>query len=353
MSGSRIAALDGLRGVAILIVVGSHAVTGLFPGTLGVTLFFFISGFIITQLLLDSDSDRLAPFYVRRFFRLAPTLLTYIAVCCLCLTLLGGRVSVSDVLASVFYYANYHDFSMPALKVTWSLAVEEHFYILYPVVLISLRHRTDRLQAVLITCLVVCLLWRFALVGIGVHEFRTQKGTDTRLDSLAYGCLLSVLFHRAPQVEKCRRFLEILSGRRALLIGGLLLLGSLAIRDNVFRQTLRFTLQGMSFAPLFCALFWSKSAPALITRTLESRSLTYIGAVSYSLYLYHELGLMFSNHFVVNKVANSVSALAIGFAATLISYYLVETPGRRTGTRLAQRIRMRSDAALARAPKSA
>jgi len=83
--------------------VGSHVGTVLIPANFGVTLFFFISGFIITRLLLESDSDRLAPFYVRRFFRLAPALFCYVALCVVAYVIVRGRIRWDDIAAALFY----------------------------------------------------------------------------------------------------------------------------------------------------------------------------------------------------------------------------------------------------------
>ena len=324
--------------MAILAVVGSHVGTTLIPASFGVTLFFFISGFIITRLLLESHSDRLAPFYVRRVFRLAPALFLYVAACIVAYVIVGGRIRWDDIAAALLYYANYHDFRMPPMKTMWSLAVEEHFYLLFPVVLVALRKRPDRLQAVLIGSLLVCLLWRICLVSLGFDAERVQRGTDTRLDSLTYGCLLSLLFSRAQADDAYRRFLNALSGRAALITGCMLLAASFAVRDESYRQTLRYSMQGIAFTTFFCAIFWSQSAPKLVVRILESRPMVFIGAVSYSLYLYHEFGLIFARALARSEASEIAIALAIGIPATLVSYYWIETPARRFGMRLAGRL---------------
>lgn len=335
---TRLPALDGLRAVAILTVVGSHVFTVVIPASLGVTLFFFISGFIITRLLLESHSERLSPFYVRRFFRLGPALVVYVASCIGAYLIVGGRIRWDDIAAALFYYANYHDFKMPPMKTMWSLAVEEHFYVLFPVLLIALRNKPIILQRVLITSLVACLLWRYFLVNLGYDAERVQRGTDTRFDSIAYGCLLSLLFHRAKTVASCRRFLDAMSHRWAFAVGFLLLLSSFVVRDETFRQTLRYSMQGLAFSTFFCAIFWSRTAPDLLVRLLESRPAVFIGAISYSLYLYHEFGLIFSRALNETAFVEAVVALAIGIPATLISYYWVERPARHFGALLAERL---------------
>jgi len=122
------------------------------------------------------------------------------------------------------------------------------------------------------------------------------------------------------------------------LVGGLLLLlFTVVYRDPQFRESFRYTLQGLSFVPLFCNLFWAqKSGP--VRRLLELRPMVYIGAVSYSLYLYHFLGASVGLAVVsdANPAGRALLALSIGVVGTLFSYYVVERPVRRIGYRLTQ-----------------
>jgi len=314
----RIAALDGLRAVAILLVVGSHFVTERIPGGFGVTLFFFISGFIITRVLLQDS--RLWPFYVRRFFRLAPALFVLVAV-----VFSFQPLVREDVRAVLLYYANYHRFRTPGLDITWSLAVEEHFYLLFPALVCILPRR--RLLHALLLFVVAALAWRLVLV-LGFDEIeRIHRSTDTRLDSIAYGCLLSVLAARPD----CRRIVDGLATRGALSAGFALLLACFVIRNDAFRETLRYSLQGIAFMPIFAALFLrSQAAPSWLRRPLESPAMTFIGRISYSLYLYHEIGFAL-------EIPLVPEGLVAGVVATLLSYYVVETPTRRLGARLADR----------------
>jgi peptidoglycan/LPS O-acetylase OafA/YrhL len=350
----RLTALDGLRAVAILLVVASHVLSHMIPGGLGVTLFFFISGFIITRMLLNEGFDRrhIAPFYVRRFFRLAPALFVYIAISCIAMAWVGMPVPAGDVLASLFYYANYHPFWVDAqaqvlspLGITWSLAVEEHFYFMFPLLLLAVRMRLGRLQWVLCLILVGALAWRLTLFG-NVPNERIYTGTDTRLDSIAFGCLLATLMHRA-KLGHGRRLLDWLSSRRAFWLGIALLLATLSVRNPAFRETFRYSLQGLAFVPIFCALFWSRNAPEPVRSLLESRAMTFIGAVSYSLYFYHFLGLSVATALLgPSGPAHIVLALALGIVGTLFSYHLIETPTRRFGARLASRLSPMSRASV-------
>src|SRR5262245_6279726 len=137
-SSEYIPSLDGMRAVAILLVVLSHlGLEHIVPGRLGVTLFFFISGFLITRLLIAEASKARAisigAFYARRFLRLAPALLLMLAVVALAWTQFVGPVNGPQLLAGIFYMMNYFIIfggltTMP-IGILWSLAVEEHYYL--------------------------------------------------------------------------------------------------------------------------------------------------------------------------------------------------------------------------------
>jgi len=314
---TRLPALDGLRAVAILLVVGSHFISHTIPGGTGVTLFFFISGFIITKVLLEDS--RLAPFYIRRFFRLAPTLLVLLVI-----VFTFNPFNAGDVASVLLYYMNYHDFQTPGLDQTWSLAIEEHFYLIFPTLVLLLS--VKRVEQVLLFFIVASLAWRLALVGLD-EVARIHRSTDTRLDSIAFGCLLAVL----AALPERRRIVDMLASRWGQIAGWAVLLGCSVVRDERFRETARYSLQGLAFMPIFAALFLRPgTAPAWLRKSLEWKPTVYVGTISYSLYLYHGVGAVFG-------VGFGVDGLAIGVAATLASYYFVEVPTRRLGHRLAAR----------------
>ena len=328
-------ALDGLRAVAILSVVASHIVTSLVPGSFGVTLFFFISGFIITRMLFSEHFESLLPFYVRRFFRLGPALIFYVTCCVLAIYLVGREVVWPDVAAALLYYANYHDPHMSSMSTMWSLAVEEHFYLIYPPIFLLFRAEPLKLQRVLIGVLVCCLLWRFNMVRLGYPFEHILRHTESRIDSIAFGCLLAVLAHRNPD-----GLVKKFGDRRWLGVALILLASTMLVRDEAFRETLRYSLQGIAFFIVFCHLFYS-SAESWLRDILQSNWLVYIGKISYSLYLYHEFGLIFGDSFGRNRWETMAIALVITVPATLFSYYFIETPARRWGAGLARNLAAR------------
>ncbi|MCK9685887.1 acyltransferase family protein [Scleromatobacter humisilvae] len=328
-------ALDGIRAAAILIVMISHIVTPLVPGGFGVTLFFFVSGFIITRMMLSQSfgGGHLKAFYVRRVFRLAPALMVFLLVSGIVMSSLGDPIPARDFVATLCYYANYHQFTnfghvLSPLVITWSLAVEEHFYFIFPVLLILTRRR---LVTALTSTILAILVWRLVLVyGFHAPTARTYVATDTRLDSIAFGCLLSVM------IDVRHRLLPALASRGALWASGILLLLSFAIRRDDFRETFRYTLHGLALMPIFCKLFWQEAPLQPLRAILESAVARYVGNVSYSLYLYHFLALSVATALLPDGAFMKACTFVSAFALASVSYYLVENPVRRLGSRLAR-----------------
>ncbi len=307
-----IPALDGLRAASIaLVVLGHFGLKHVLPGGFGVTAFFFVSGFLITRQVLAEQAASgqlsLRGFYVRRLLRLYPALLVALAVGGALFTGLGGSFPPGQVAAGVFYFTNYYtrlssyvgvpDGMYNPFAILWSLAVEEHYYLVYPAVVLLLGR--TRLALALVLCGLVALvtLWRFHVadacsallppcIGDGLDD-RILQGTDTRIDSILYGAILATLLGTrlaAPLL----RFLQ----HRAVFAGGLLLLGlSFVVRDPLFRDTGRFSLQGIG---LFMAVGSLLFADRLgwVRALLSWRGAVLLGRWSYSLYLWHSIVLM-------------------------------------------------------------
>jgi peptidoglycan/LPS O-acetylase OafA/YrhL len=301
---SSIPSLDGIRAVSVALVFFSHNGLGnIVPGGLGVTIFFVLSGYLITTLMRTEHAAQgtvsLRAFYLRRFLRLMPPLLVVTAMSVvLSLSLhLGGTAFTWTGLTSVLlYFSNYFIIfhgaqdQPPGLGVTWSLAVEEHYYLLFPpLALLLLRFRRALAPSVLLGALCLGLLaWRCWLALHGAAEERIGMGSDTRVDAILIGCLLALT--RNPWLEP-----PIAGAPRAgeLMLAGAclaLLLGTLLWRDEFFRQTLRYTLQSLSIAGL---LYLAVARPAVVPiRWLNSRPLIYLGTVSYTIYLAHYVMLL-------------------------------------------------------------
>lgn len=301
---SRIPSLDGIRALSIGLVLVAHAGLGhIVPGGFGVTVFFFLSGYLITYLLCrehrSSGEIALKKFYLRRVLRLLPALyflLTANAV----LGLLGAlphEMSGAIVVAQYLHLTNYIHIHfgtsgmVPATGALWSLAVEEHFYLLYPLLLIVVL-RMASVKSILCLFLVcgMVLVWRLLLAHLlNLGESYTYMATDARIDSILFGCILG-LMHSASATGAMENALNA-SPKIAFGLGIALLLVTFLYRDPQFRETWRYTLQGVALIPMFhCAVrfsHWKIFAP------LNGSLLRWVGEISYSLYLVHSVCLFF------------------------------------------------------------
>lgn len=340
-SFNHIAGLDGLRAISILSVVIAHfGIAEIIPGGFGVTMFFFISGFLITRLMIAEHHDQngisLKLFYIRRMLRLYPALLFFILIAVIFYSFVGQKMGMQEILSAIFYMANYfklfvgydsftsditgwqvgHPFS-----ILWSLAVEEHFYLLFPI-LFSLFYKTKRSFFILIiTLLVTSLLWRyFLVVEWEVESNRTYFATDTRIDSILFGCLFSLLLSL-----KLRAKLISFAGKPWVFLTGVsLLVFTFLYRDLVFRETLRYSLQGLALMLIFPGLLFAPGY-TLIKAFLQSAPMVYIGKLSYSLYLHHWMARTISGYFFKDEsVTWTLCCLVLTVILSIISYHYVE-----------------------------
>jgi peptidoglycan/LPS O-acetylase OafA/YrhL len=336
-----IPSLNGMRAISVLLVVLSHSGFGtIVPGGLGVTIFFFLSGYLITTLML-TESERLGniailSFYARRIFRLAPALLItlIIAYSLTYFGLLPGQITLEGLTAQLLYFANYFTiFFDPGdnkiaggTGILWSLAVEEHFYIFLPLLMALFVKNAWRPRTIgivfIIPCLVV-LAWRIHLVqSPEFSTIRTYYASDTRIDSIIYGCLMALLINPQRVSHRSKNMSLLQWALFSIGIGFLLL--SLIYRNPVFRETFRYSLEGIALFPIFYfAILFHDNA---LFRHLNSVWAIRIGTYSYAIYLIHEIILfaifknapsVANNSFVVFPVALMIS---IAFAAAIDSF---------------------------------
>ncbi len=344
---SHLPSLDGFRAVAVGLVFVAHAGGGRWlPGSFGVTIFFFLSGFLITTLLLRELHTRgkvsIPAFYMRRLLRISPPLLITLAIAypLAMWGLVDGTPTLGGLSSQVFYYFNYHYLSgvphttVPrGTAVLWSLAVEEHFYLVYPVlffVLIPRGWQNTRIGLISL-CLVVILAWRIWLDHAWtIHEEYISYASDTRMDSILYGCLLGVWRWRRdgrPVFPLGRRWMAAIT-----LVCLCVLAGTFLVRDDGFRNTWRYSLQGLALLPLF---YYAVTCPTLIHhRLLNTRILRRLGLYSYSFYLIHLFvirGLQHQFHIDPEQasVGVALASLAISLAYSAVLYTWVEVPVAR------------------------
>lgn len=324
----RVVALDGVRALACAAVIGSHAhVPWATGGWLGVDVFFPLSGFLITQLLLDQRhrNGRIAllDFYRRRLARLYPALLLACGVAALAY-LAGvpgdGAGPIRDLTLAATYTGDlWRASGRPGglLGHTWSLAVEEQFYLAWPLALIALR--TKRLLITLaVTTTVVSLAAAGTLTLLqGGMSVTTYFAPQTRIWELMAGCLLALV--PLPRV---------LRGRGASWTASVAAVAVFILTTVTGGQMRLWPMAAMVLAVVvFLASVDSRSGPV---RVLASRPLAWCGERSYGLYLYHLLLMQVLWHVVAPEPSPVAAGLAV--AATVVvaaaSYRFVESPIR-------------------------
>lgn len=337
-----IPSLDGLRAIAVMIVFFSHVgLKGRIPGGFGVTIFFFLSGFLITTLLRremeGTGRVSLRKFYLRRVLRIFPPMYLVLGLAALATVFVGEYLSPRVLVLQVFHLTNYHvafDGTGAAIgtEVLWSLAVEEHFYLLFPLAFIALfsTARPRRLPVILLVVCAGVLVWRYiALTQLELSPTYTTHVTDTRIDSILFGCVLALW--RNPAVSGPRFSPALVWGAFSVAI--LVLGATLVARDVLFRETARYTLQGLALAPVFIA---AVSFPrALPFRFLNLTPVRWLGLISYSLYLIHyPIIRVLEVRFQLHGPVLTVTSLVVSIAASTVIYRAVEKPCARLRKRL-------------------
>jgi peptidoglycan/LPS O-acetylase OafA/YrhL len=334
-------ALDGLRAVSILLVVLSHlGADRLVPGAFGVTLFFFISGFLITRqlrgALLTNGRIGFASFYLRRALRLMPAALAFVGLAGLGYVVAGGTITTVGWVAALFYGANYYDLWVGyhstlagvrhPFNILWSLAIEEHFYLIWPAMLAVLWRGRWALTAALLLCVAV-LCWRLWLwnacfvpgaplvCGPENHNpvwryNRLYLATDARLDSIAWGAILALAPMRASAGQAAAGV--------ACLLAGFFVPGAFA------RHVLRPSLQGVA---LLGVVPWLLSGETVVHRALRVGPVRLVGRLSYSLYLWHWAALAVADGVCrAGGVAWVVVAVGLSGGLAAASYWGIERP---------------------------
>jgi peptidoglycan/LPS O-acetylase OafA/YrhL len=325
-----IPSLDGIRTVAASTVFLSHAFNAPFiPSSLGVTVFFFLSGYLITTLLRKeyaaSGTIDLKYFYIRRACRIFPPMY-FVLLFILLITLLthsAGAIHSGALAAQLTHLTNYYivlsgsdQQLLPHTSVLWSLAVEEHFYLAFPVFFLALSRRLSfhAIASVLFAVCMAVLLWRIALVyAVGVSDPYMFFATDVRFDSVLYGCIMGVWCNPVLDVDTTDSRPATLAGaNKALLVAALLLLvATMLYRDPGFHKTLRYSLQGIALFPLFWLAVRYPDWP--LFRCLNWAPVRWFGGISYSFYLAHPFWLG-----IVHQVASGVAAAILAFALTTL-----------------------------------
>jgi peptidoglycan/LPS O-acetylase OafA/YrhL len=336
--------LNGLRGVAILMIVAFHGTHERYVpgGFVGVDVFFVLSGFLITALLLDEWESTgrisLRRFCVRRALRLFPALGVFLLACLAIYARVGGGLQTlmgRFLLATTFYVANIVQAGGTQLywAHTWSLSAEEQFYVVWPALLIlMLGSRAPRPLVAGVTAglFVVAsalrvVLWHGPYAGdVGAALY----SPFTHADGLLLGCLLGQLYtwDLLPPGERWRRLVVVAAGVSVVLLA--VLLATVHPAAHWLYQGGYSLVVLASGAILLAAL---DDRAALPVRALAWRPLTYTGEISYALYLWNPLFLF--NY--PGSAFSPVVGVVLAYTVSAVSFRFVETPALRLKSRFA------------------
>jgi peptidoglycan/LPS O-acetylase OafA/YrhL len=347
--------IDALRAVAVMLVVVSHAGLGhVVPGGAGVTIFFAISGFIITHLLLRERAKtggfHARSFYQRRFLKIAPPFVVLI-VLPTTVYALQQPINVLHVAAQLFFTYNWlsalgHEPQvLPGSGVVWSLAIEEQFYIVFALFWAVAATRPNYLRLLTVVSVSVLVLsnavrlWFVLTLGAVAAEERIYYGSDTRAEGIALGVLAAIAYSMWQQEPwRLARLRWLVSGPWTLPAAVLLCLAALLIRDAWFRDTLRYTLFSLATVAVILYGFVGRDDPVrrCFDRLAGWQPVRMIGLASYSIYLGHYVLQSFYGELIEDwpTVGVLVTEVTISVVSGLVVYRVVEVPFERVRAQL-------------------
>ena len=363
LSHTHIPALDGLRGISALMVVVAHR--GFLPhqfGALGVAIFFVLSGFLITWLLIKEQRATqrisLRDFYIRRTLRIFPAFYVYWGITVGAFLWMGREFRWTEVMMSFFYMGDYYSALKYAffsggrsiMGITWSLGVEEKFYLCWPFVFSRFRHDPGKLLRIALA--VIAGIWTYRIVAVAFFhppQDYLRYAFEARLDNIMYGCALALAVKCTPDAGWIRR----LAGTPWLpVVTAAALIAAALFEERAganYHYALGMSLDSILIVCLFVQLItWTDTR---YWRWLESPIARFFGRISYSLYLYHPTvyvvverlgsGLMFRYQILLSLLGSIAAATA--------SYRWVEKPFLRLKERFAVKTTRPEPAATASA----
>jgi peptidoglycan/LPS O-acetylase OafA/YrhL len=344
---SRLPSLDGWRAVSIILVLGNHCqfsvgfpkslrsvVTWIFDGNLGVRFFFVISGFLITHLLLQeyngTGSINLRNFYIRRALRILPVYFVFLFVVFILQFFTSWYQPTITWIGNLTFTTNFFPTSGQTTHL-WSLAVEEQFYLLWPLVLalIGAKGKNRTAFYILVASLIVAPICRLISCTHGLprilHPFFQDFSFLCNFDSLAVGCLTAMLLAR-PDL-RIATVLKMLR-RESIVVGlGLILTPYILCRSSfggTFLVSLGNTCQAFGFAIL---LLQSILSPELF-KPLNWPVIKKLGILSYSIYIWQQLFLCNPQNFGFSRFwfMSFPGAILTAISVAILSYYGLEKP---------------------------
>jgi peptidoglycan/LPS O-acetylase OafA/YrhL len=347
---SHLPSLDGIRAIAAFMVVFYHLDVLWISGGTGVLVFFVLSGFLITWLLLKEEERfgkiSLKLFYMRRTLRIMPAFYVYWFFIVGSLIVFSKHLHIAQAIASFFYVNNYYQAIVgdpnTGLSHTWSLGVEEQFYLLWPICFILLKRNQNRLRFLLCATAGVWIYRELLVLVFHDPQGYIYEAFDTRADHLMIGCLLAVaLKERAwPRIWSA---LTAIPNLIWVTFAGLLCSGAaehfLGVR---YRDGIGFILEPILAAVLIVQGVAHGSSG--LGRILNWSWVSYLGTISYSIYLYHPISIGIGRRLAHKlPLVSSIAALAVVIIVSSLSYLIVEKPMLQLRSRLHRRKVSRSE----------
>jgi peptidoglycan/LPS O-acetylase OafA/YrhL len=343
LAAKHLAGLDGLRAIAAFLVVFAHAGVPRVPGGMGVLAFFVLSGFLITRLMIVEEVRTgrvsLSQFYLRRSFRIFPAFYAYFVLLLAILVVRHTAINVPQAVSAFFYVSNYYQAinGDPAtgFSHTWSLSIEEQFYLLWPLAFLLLGSNRRRFRALIV---VVPLLWLYReclIYALHVPQGYIYEALDTRADHLLIGCLLAVALQERRLIPlwrvACASSANVLA--TVALIAASTVVGWL-VPITSYRDAVEFVVQPVLFAVLVAQLIAFPTEA--VTRPLNWTWIRFLGTISYSVYLYQQIVVYpVTNAFHGTPVVGAIAAAIVVVAVAACSYFFVERPFLRLRARVA------------------
>jgi peptidoglycan/LPS O-acetylase OafA/YrhL len=336
---SRYPSLDGLRALSIIMVLVSHltitAGTWIHPhpfifvflnGDFGVNIFFVISGFLITTLILSEEKQHgqfsLGTFYIKRIFRIFPTYYFFLFIVFFC----NHYSLISDILVGSFIPPlTFTTGTLPidtgwTLAHTWSLSIEEQFYLLWPLILYSVKSSKTR-NILLLGCFFSAMIFRALYYRLFHH---VDYLFFLRYDCIASGCLLALNQDIVKKLFSSRTFV-VLAGTGSVISVTVLNYLSYKATLGMLTVPLTFTSHALFGAFCICNFTSSKASSTVGFKILNNTVLTYIGRLSFSLYIWQQFFLQPATETTSGWKTFPLNILLAIFAA-VISFHGVEKP---------------------------
>lgn len=339
-------ALDGLRAFAVVSVMFHHAYIHVFwGGNAGVDIFFILSGFLITSLLIEEWNRTghlsLTKFYLRRALRLLPALfalLIFVQVYSL-VAIRGARFwQVEKASTAVlFYVGNWMQslslLDMGSLSHTWSLSIEEQFYLVWPLLLLVLLRKRLRGLSIfwIVLSTIVLLTVRRVLMWDGSPYMagRIYYGTDTRADELLAGCATAFFLYAGVAAPN-----KVKAWARNIVPLAVIFLVAIIFRPVSSAVMCKYGWTGLEISVALILVFLVTSDRTPMHRLMELAPIVWVGRISYALYLWHfPILTHVGGWHALGKLAVPVG-FVLTFAAASASYYFVETPFLRRKAKL-------------------